>query len=332
MHSEKNIRIGFITVLAGIIAVSAWLFFRSSDEGPEPVDEPVKTPRETVSQPQIKTNRNTYYLPARWTYKNGVVADALPLKNVSQIPSGILVDANTGNILWSKRSRQGQKIASMTKMMTMLLAMVAVKDGKIRLDDKITVSATASRIGGSQVFLKQGEVFTLEELLKSIIIVSANDSSHLVAEAIAGDVESFVGMMNKKAKELGMANTTFYNPHGLPLNGKHNTSTALDMAILARELLKHPDVLDWSATWMDTFRNGEFQMVNHNKLVNPATGVKGVDGLKTGYYKKAGFCVTATALRDRRRMIAVIIGAEKKTVRNAFAKELLEWGYLQPKM
>lgn len=332
MHSEKNIRIGFITVLACIIAVTAWLFLRSREEGAEPAEEPVKLSPEAVSQPRVKTNQYTYYLPARWTYNNGVVADALPLKYVSQIPSGILVDANTGNILWSKRSRQAQKIASMTKMMTVLLAMEAVKNGTIQLDDRITVSAAASRIGGSQVFLKQGEVFTLEELLKSIIIVSANDSSHLVAETLAGDVKSFVRMMNKKAKELGMSNTAFYNPHGLPIDSKHNTSTALDMAILARELLKYPVVLDWSSTWMETFRDGEFQMVNHNKLVNPATGVKGVDGLKTGYYKKAGFCVTATALRDRRRMIAVIIGAEKKTVRNTFAKELLEWGYLQPKL
>ena len=329
MVTEKNIRIGCITVLACVIALAGWYFLRSS--GSDTTDSPEIAADSPVLPitPAVKTNRHTYYLPTSWSYKNSVVADALPLKYVSSIPAGILVDANTGNILWSKKSRQPQKIASMTKMMTMLLAIEAAKEGSVSLDDRITVSAAASRVGGSQVFLKQGEVFSLEELLKSIIIVSANDSSHLVAEAIAGNIDAFADMMNKKAAELGMKDTKFYNPHGLPLNGKHNISTALDMAILARELLKYPLVLKWSATWMDSFRNGKFSMVNHNRLVNPATGVKGVDGLKTGYYKKAGFCVTATALRNRKRIIAVVIGAERKTVRNSFAKELIEWGYQQ---
>ncbi len=332
MSLQKNFRVLVCILIVLLLGLIGWKCLRSSHPLQSEPDETITSEMttQTVAGTGPMTNTSvTYYIPAIWTYKNALEGDELPLKNVSKIPAGLLVDANSGRILWAKHSREPQKIASMTKMMTVLLAMEAVKKGVIMEDTSICVSAAASRIGGSQVYLKEGEVFTLEELLKSIMIVSANDSAHLVAEAIAGDVDTFVSMMNERAKELGMHETVFYNVHGLPLKGRHNSSSALDMAKLARELLKYPGVLQWTSTWMDTFRNGEFKMVNHNSLVNPVSGVKGVDGLKTGYYSQAGFCVTATALRGTHRLIAVVIGIENKSVRSTFVKELIEWGYLQ---
>ena len=261
-----------------------------------------------------------------WSYKGVIAGDALNIKNVYQIPSGILVDIKTGKILWSKLSKQKKEIASMTKMMTVLLAMEAVNRGEISLNNRIKVSRAASKIGGSQVFLDHRESFTLAELLKTIMISSANDSAYLVAETIGGTVNNFVYKMNQRAKELGMYNTRYLNPHGLPVKNGGNLSTAYDMAILANELLKHPQVVIWASTWIDSIRDGKFQLVNHNKLIKTCDGV---DGMKTGYYKKAGYCVAATAIRNNRRFVVVVIGAKSKTLRNSFVKNLLDWGEKQ---
>ncbi len=258
-----------------------------------------------------------------WTYKGVIAGDKLRIKNVYQIPSGILIDINTGKILWSKHSKEKKEIASMTKMMTVLLAIEAVNRGEISLHERIQVSKAAAKLGGSQVFLDPKENFSLAELLKTIMIVSANDSAYLVAETIGGNVGSFVNKMNQRAKQLGMNNTRFLNPHGLPIRGNGNISCAYDMAILANELLKYPQVVTWASTWIDSIRKGKFQLVNHNKLVKTCNGV---DGMKTGYYKKAGFCVAATANRQNRRFVAVVIGAKSKTLRNNFVKNLLDWG------
>jgi len=281
--------------------------------------EPVIT-----SSQQHTTSKENLHFKKKWSYDGAVVGNNLPIANVSQIPSGILVEPETGKILWSKLSNKPMEIASMTKMMTVLLALEAVKNGEISLDDKIKVTKSAARIGGSQVFLKEGEVFSLRDLLKTIMIVSANDSAYLIAEKIGdGSVKKFVDMMNKKAVELGMSSTHFYNPHGLPeRGGRNNKSSAYDLAILACKLLNYPNAKKWASTWMDDFRNGNFKLVNHNKLIKT---VKGVDGMKTGYYKKAGFCVTLTAKQNGHRLVCVIIGAKTKTIRNTFAKKLLEW-------
>jgi len=261
-----------------------------------------------------------------WSYNDVIAGDNLRVKNVYQIPSGILVDIKTGKILWSKLSKQKKEIASMTKMMTVLLAMESVNRGEISLNNRIQVSKAASKIGGSQVYLDPKENFTLAELLKTIMIASANDSAYLVAETIGGNVNNFVYKMNQRAKELGMYNTRYLNPHGLPVKNGGNLSTAYDMAILANELLKHPQVVIWSSTWIDSFRDGKFQLVNHNKLIKTCDGV---DGMKTGYYRKAGFCVSATAVRKNRRFVVVVIGAKSKTLRNNFVKDLLDWGEKQ---
>lgn len=261
---------------------------------------------------------------AQWEYDGCVVADKLNISGVSRIPAGILVDPESGRILWAKHSQEKKEIASMTKMMTMLVAIEAVRKGQIDLDDEVTVSRAAAGIGGSQVYLKSGEVFTVRELLKTIIVVSANDSSHLIAETVAGDVDTFVKMMNQKAQELGMKDTRFYNVHGLPFKGPKNTSTAYDMAQLADALYAYPLVYQWASIWIDYFRDGTFMMVNHNKLVKHCDGV---NGLKTGYYRNAGFCVTATAKRNGKRLIAVVIGIKMKKDRNTFVSKLFDWGY-----
>lgn len=275
-----------------------------------------------------KLNDTTLNFKKSWSYNGAVVGNNLPIANVSQIPSGILVEPETGKILWSKLSNKPMEIASMTKMMTVLLAFEAIDKGEISLNDRLYVSKATARIGGSQVYLDPKENFTLAEILKTIMIVSANDSAYLVAEKLGnGNVDAFVKQMNEKAKEFGMKSTHFYNPHGLPEKGsKDNKSSAYDLAILACELLKYPLVMKWADTWTDDFRDGKFKLVNHNKLVKT---VKGVDGMKTGYYRQAGFCVTVTAKRNGRRFIEVIIGAKTKKLRNGFAAKLLDWAEKQ---
>ena len=286
----------------------------------QPASAPIALSGTSSPQPPLATTPD---LIATWTFKNALEGNALDIKTVSQVPAGLLVDATSGQVLWSKNYRQKMEIASMTKMMTLLLALEAIKAGALALDTKVVVSKSAALIGGSQVFLKQGEVFTMGELLKSVVIKSANDSAELVAETVSGDAAAFVKRMNGRAHELGMTQTAFYNVHGLNV-GQRNTSTALDMALLARELLKHPLVLQWSSTRIDTFRNGTFQLKNSNPLVGV---VKGVDGLKTGYYRQAGFCITFTVQRDGVRLIGVVIGVQNKAARATFCKEAIEWGY-----
>jgi len=280
-----------------------------------------------VAKQNVLNNDNLNF-KKKWSYDGAAVGNNLPIANVSQIPSGILVEPETGKILWSKLSNKPMEIASMTKMMTVLLAFEAIDKGEISLNDRLYVSKATARIGGSQVYLDPKENFTLAEILKTIMIVSANDSAYLVAEKLGkGNVDVFVKQMNEKAAELGMKSTHFYNPHGLPEKGsKDNKSSAYDLAVLSCQLLKYPLAMKWAATWTDDFRGGKFQLVNHNRLVKT---VKGVDGMKTGYYRKAGFCVTVTAKRNGRRFIEVIIGAKTKKLRNGFAAKLLDWAEKQ---
>jgi len=262
-----------------------------------------------------------------WSYTGAAGGNVIPVKNLALVPAGIVVDASNGRVLWAKNSRTAREIASMTKVMTALVALEAVQNGRASLHDKVVTSRAAALVGGSQVYLKQGETFTLAELLKALLIVSANDAAHAIAEHIAGSDRAFVQRMNARAKELGMTATRYYNPHGLPLASGHNVSSPLDMALLAREALKHTLLMQWAGTWTDTFRNGSFALANHNKLLRR---VRGVDGLKTGYYSRAGFSSTVTVMRDGHRLIVVVIGTKLKTTRDECLKDLIEWGYRQP--
>jgi D-alanyl-D-alanine carboxypeptidase (penicillin-binding protein 5/6) len=240
--------------------------------------------------------------------------------------TAILMDADSGTVLFEKDAHRQNPPASMTKMMLMLLIAERVRDGSLHWDDPIATSAWASRIGGSQVYLKQGEVFPLSEMMQAIAIHSANDASVAVAEAVAGSSEAFVDLMNRRAQELGMHDTIYHSVHGLP-PGKGqlpDMSSAHDMAVVARELVKFPDVMKWSGTKEAPFRNGAMTLTNTNRLVRE-TGW--VDGLKTGYYREAGFNVTATAKREGMRLIAVVMGATQKHDCFREAARLLSKGF-----
>ena len=238
--------------------------------------------------------------------------------------SAILMEATTGEVLYEMNADEALPPASVTKVMTLLLVMEAIADGRLKLDDTVTASAHASSMGGSQIYLKEGEQMSVEDLLKSVIIASANDAALALAEHIAGSETAFVEMMNKKAKELGLKNTNFENTNGLDDTVQNHVTSARDIAIMSRELIKHKKITEYSSIWMDTIRNGEFGLTNTNRLVR---FYRGATGLKTGSTSKAKFCITATAERDGLSLICVIMAAPSRDLRNAAAASLLDWGF-----
>lgn len=252
----------------------------------------------------------------------GVNADGFEIDE--QIPNAILMELETGIVLYEKDADTQRAPASVTKVMTMLLIMEAIDTGKITMDEMVTASAYASSMGGSQVYLKEGEQMTVEDMLKSITVASANDACVAMAEHIAGSEEAFVLMMNQRAAELGMANTNFENTNGLDDTTTSHYTTARDIAIMSRELLSHEKILQFSSIWMDSIRNGEFGLTNTNRLIR---FYKGANGLKTGSTSKAGFCISATAERDGMTLICVIMGAPTRDVRNEAAKKALDYGF-----
>ena len=239
--------------------------------------------------------------------------------------SAILLEASTGKIIFEKNAHEKYAPASVTKIMTMLLAMEAIDNGKIKFLDKITASENAKNMGGSTMLLDTGEVRTVEEIIKGIAIASGNDASVAMAEYLAGTEENFVNLMNEKAKALGMNNTTFKNCNGLPANG--HISTAYDISLMSRELIKHKDILKYTGIYMETISEGRktpIELVNHNKLVR---FFKGCDGLKTGYTSEAKYCISATAVRDGIRVLGVIMGAPTFKVRNRDVSMLMNYGF-----
>lgn len=251
--------------------------------------------------------------------------------NQTPYTSALLMEARTGQILFEQDIHKPWPPASLTKMMLMLIVMEKVKQGALKLDEPIEVSARASKIGGSQVYLKQGERFTLEEMMKAIVIHSANDASEAVAEKLAGDADAFVVMMNQRAQELGMKDTKYFNAHGLPpeKSQQPDVTSAYDIALLARELVKYPDILRWSATAKDSFRDGKFVLENTNHLIGHFPGA---DGLKTGSYHEAGFNLAATAERDGMRLISVTMGSPTNKIRFREGARLLTMGFAEYKM
>ena len=255
--------------------------------------------------------------------------DVLKADNLSGIDikseSGIIMEASTGKILFDKNMDEQKSPASMTKIMTMLLTVEAIESGKISLDDEVNISTNASKMGGSQVYLEENSTATVEMLLKSIAIGSANDASVAVAEKIGGTESNFVNMMNKRAKELGAVNTTFKNPHGLDEEG--HLTTAHDLALIARELIKHKEILKLTSTYETTIthKNGKsLWLVNTNKLIK---FYNGLDGLKTGFTDNAGYCLTGTMLRNDMRLITVTMKAPTKEDRNTDTINLMEYAY-----
>lgn len=236
--------------------------------------------------------------------------------------SAILMNAETGEVLFEYNANERLPEASITKVMTLLLVLEAIDSGKISYEDEVRCSAHAASMGGSQIWLEEGETMTVDELLKAAVVGSANDASVALAEHIAGSHESFVVMMNDRARALNMTQTSYKNCTGLDAEG-HLTS-ALDVAIVSAELLKHEDILNYSTIWMDTLRNGEFQLSNTNKLLR---SYPDAIGLKTGTTSQAGCCVSAAAKRDGMTLIAVIMGAPNSKTRFAEAASLLDYGF-----
>ena len=238
--------------------------------------------------------------------------------------AAVLMDASTGQVLYSFNENEKLYPASVTKIMPLLLFMEAIDSGKISLEDKVTASQTAAGKGGSQIWLKEGETMTVDELLRATAIASANDACTALGEHIAGSEVGFVKMMNDRAKELGMVNTNFVNCSGLDDDTDEHLTTALDIAIMSRELLGHERIKTYTTVWMDSLRGGETELVNTNKLVRFYSGTT---GLKTGTTTKAGHCLSASAEREGLHLIAVIMGAENSTDRFEGAKAMLDWGF-----
>ncbi len=239
--------------------------------------------------------------------------------------SAVLMDAHTGTVLYAKNASDALPPASVTKVMTLLLIMEAIDEGNLSLQDKVSVSEYAASMGGSQVYLEPFEEMIVEDLLKSVVIASANDAAVALAEKVGGSEEAFVNRMNERAAELGMESTHFENVTGLDDDVENHTLSALDIALVSRELItKHPAILQYSSIWMDTIRDGAFGLSNTNRLIRFYSGAT---GLKTGSTSKAGFCISATACRDGMHLIAVIMGSETRDIRNAAATQLLDWGF-----
>lgn len=255
--------------------------------------------------------------------KTGFYADAN--LEIEQSVGGVyLCEATTGKVLYAENEFAAASPASVTKVMTLLLVCEALAVGKFSLTDTVRVSAKAASMGGSQVFLEEGEKITVEDLIKSAVIASGNDASVALAELTAGSEAAFVKMMNQRARELGLKNTNFENTTGLDDTTTEHYSCAADIAAMSRELIKHSVILEYSSIWQDTIRNGEFTLTNTNRLVRYYDGC---NGLKTGSTDKAGYCITATAKRGNMQLIAVVMGARTRDERNAVARTLLDFGF-----
>ncbi|HPU41537.1 MAG TPA: D-alanyl-D-alanine carboxypeptidase family protein, partial [Acetivibrio clariflavus] len=258
-------------------------------------------------------------------YNPATVEKIMASANVSELKakSYILMDASTGQVLLENNSHERLPIASVTKIMSMLLVMEAIDSGKISLQDTVTASEYASGMGGFQAYIEPGEQYSVHDALKAVALHSSNDVTVSLAELVAGSEEAFVVLMNEKAAELGMKNTQFKDCTGL--TDVDHYSSAYDIALTSRELItKHPKILEYTSIYMDSFRNGEFQLVNTNKLVR---FYNNCDGLKTGFTNAAGFCLAATASRNNMRLISVVLGEPDSNTRFAETRKLLDYGF-----
>lgn len=243
----------------------------------------------------------------------------------SSAKSAILVDNLSGKVLYEKNADEKLAPASMTKLASMLIVMEAIDNGNLKLEDKVTISEEAANMGGSQVFLQAGEVYTVHDLLKSVAIASGNDAVVALSEKVGGSVSGFVDMINKRLKELGATNTNFVNPHGLDAEGHY--STARDMSIIARELLRHEKILEYTSIYEEYLEKNDgsrIWLVNTNRLVR---FYDGVDGLKTGFTKTAGYCLTATAKKNNFRLISVVMGEDTTENRSSDTVKMLNYGF-----
>lgn len=251
-----------------------------------------------------------------------IVVVAAEDSSLISAPSGILMEASTGKILYEKNAHEQRPCASITKVMTLLLVFEAMDSGRLKLSDTITASEHASSMGGSDIWLETGEKMSADDMIKATVVASANDAAVALAEHISGSEDAFVAQMNERASQLGMKETVFKNCNGLDEDG-HVTS-AYDVAVMSRELMKHKKIFDYTSIWLDTLRGGETQIVNTNKLLKTYNGIT---GLKTGTTDDAGCCISATAERDGMSLIGVVLGADTGKQRFADAAALLDYGF-----
>lgn len=238
--------------------------------------------------------------------------------------AAILIEAKTGTVLYEQNADAALSPASVTKIMTLLLTMEAMESGAFDLDTVVTASEHAASIGGSQIYLEAGEQLTVRDMIKSVVVASANDVATALAELVSGSEELFVGKMNERAKELGMTNTNFENPTGLDDNTANHVTSARDIAIMSRELMRHEVIFEFTKIWQDTIRNGAFTLTNTNRMIRYYSGCT---GLKTGSTSKAGYCISSTAERDGMELVAVILGASTRENRNRSSAKLLDYGF-----
>lgn len=266
---------------------------------------------ETASVYPYETTISEYWFaPAAAEYSGG------------EAKSQLLMEFSTGKVLFAQNEYEHLPIASVTKVISTLLVMEALDSGRISLTDEVTVSEHAASMGGSQIFLEAGETMSVEDLLKSVIVVSANDATVALGEYINGSEEAFISAMNARAKELGCENSNFVNTNGLPDEGHY--SCAYDIALITRELMKHEAVFNYTGIWMDTIRNGSFGLANTNKLIR---FYKGATGMKTGFTGEAKYCLSGTAKRDNMQLIAIVLGAETSDKRFSAAKSMFDYGF-----
>jgi D-alanyl-D-alanine carboxypeptidase (penicillin-binding protein 5/6) len=301
----------------------------------------------TKKKPAAPAKASTQATPKKTAAPAKIARQPAPLKNVpAQKPAPtptpapetpvlykafIVVEAQTGKMLEGENVHLPLPPASITKLMLAAIVMDRLESGQIKLDDKVTVSQEAARMGGSQVFLKPGEVFSLEEMMRAIMVASANDAAFAVAEFVAGSRENFVDLMNEKAKSLNMADSRFHSMHGLPpAKGQEpDTTSCADLSILAGNLLTHPGILEWTSLKTAPFRDGTLIMRNHNQLMNRFSGM---DGLKTGFYREAGYSIAATAKINNLRLITVVMGSSTAKTRDSFAENKLKTYFSQYEM
>ena len=273
----------------------------------------------------VWANETASIYPPQYAVEDYWYDDSLPAAVFGgdfDVGSMLLMEYSTGKVLYAMNENDKVPIASVTKVMSALLILEALDSGRISLNDTVTVSETAASMGGSQVYLEPFEQMSVEDLLKSMVVSSANDATVALAEHISGSVESFVTQMNERAAQLGMANTHFVNTTGLDAEGHY--SSAYDVALMTRELMHHSLIFNYSTIWMDTIRNGAFGLANTNKLIR---FYPGATGMKTGYTSSAGFCVSATAQRDGMQVIAVVLDGSTSDERFSAAKKMMDFAF-----
>ena len=315
----------FLSIFMAVcIAVSASVYVCAAEAGEESAEYgslPVWSDGEEISE---EFYARTEAVAAAAIVNTDSFVDKVADQTNFDVPckAALLMDEGTGQILYAKNADEQLPIASITKVMTMLLVFEAIDAGRISFEDTVPISAHAYSMGGSQIWLEPGEIFTVHELLKAVAVSSANDAAVALAEYVGGSEGVFCDMMNKRAEQLGMENTHFVNACGLDAQG--HFSTAKDVAVMSRELMKHSKVFDYTTIWMDYLRGGETQLVNTNKMLHSYSGTT---GLKTGTTGKAGVCITATAKRGEMSLIAVVLGSASGTERFDAAKKLLDFGF-----